>query len=821
MKELGLDPKQYKYLKSDDKTTTLQHKRGHTVTVAHNVLSPKNQAILKALAATDSQQQPQQKADGGDVTAQSRAIKYSNENKTDMWKKGSGEYWAKEAAKDRRREEKQIKPNLKGLANGGYIKEIHSETPEPGYTKMADGGTVAMGLPCLNPNCKSHGRPHPNCRCYGMADGGKVADKSYCAYGKPHMKGCSYYKDGGPVKNDNWLIQDSDILPEIPPAQYPPAMGHSTTADQDTQRHQQEDQENDQYRQANPEPQDNEDQGYETFERQGMAKGGPVPQSSPSMMSGQQPFAKGGNVEAALQEILPWIRKQMQSQGQNPSQPRKAYASSDQPVSQDDSAPSMPFPVGPPDQSQGPDMAQPANPEPGMSASSDDQGGMSTGPATPPEVKQDKDSNQPIQEQPPQDAQQALAPSAPVHPALSSPKVYHKAVTNNIMDEQRAWSQDLSDGKIEPKTYKDLFNDGTGTLGKIGTLFGLMLSGAGSGLAHQPNMLMEMMNKQIDRDLDAQKTSASNRQNYIKMAQQHALNNANILATKAGVKLTNAQTQQALQGVDLKAKMYAQRSVIADLAKKINDMPEGPEKQAGINTLGMMSSKLDANHADMASLFATQQALQHFGNAGTPQGNEAAYQQNQNMLRRGGQTEWANQNDERHIPGIAGQASGPIDPNIKQRVVAMNTLDNQLNNLLGSVNQYKAMSLKGNLDPRVTGPMAVKAHEAAALYNQTLDGLGMTEGRMKWLDSQIPANPQKFMEQLQGSVQKLQEVAKNNKMRRDMVLSGPGGLGFPNQNINTQLPNQSQNQGQQPQPQTMQRNGATYQKVQGGWKKIK
>jgi hypothetical protein len=78
-KALGLDPKMYKHVKTDDKTTTLQHKQGHVITIAHNVLSPKMQSQLKALAnigkedQTNSQaqeaqdQQRQKMAKGGSI----------------------------------------------------------------------------------------------------------------------------------------------------------------------------------------------------------------------------------------------------------------------------------------------------------------------------------------------------------------------------------------------------------------------------------------------------------------------------------------------------------------------------------------------------------------------------------------------------------------------------------------------------------------------------------------------------------------------------------------------------------------------------------
>lgn len=46
---IALDLKQFKHLKSNGKTTTLQHKDGHVLTIAHDKLSPKFQNQLKAL----------------------------------------------------------------------------------------------------------------------------------------------------------------------------------------------------------------------------------------------------------------------------------------------------------------------------------------------------------------------------------------------------------------------------------------------------------------------------------------------------------------------------------------------------------------------------------------------------------------------------------------------------------------------------------------------------------------------------------------------------------------------------------------------------
>lgn len=61
--------------------------------------------------------------------------------------------------------------------------------------------------PCLNPNCKSRGKPHPNCKCY-MATGGEV---HYCHHGMPHEPSCEYYADGGEVQDNMELISNPDL----------------------------------------------------------------------------------------------------------------------------------------------------------------------------------------------------------------------------------------------------------------------------------------------------------------------------------------------------------------------------------------------------------------------------------------------------------------------------------------------------------------------------------------------------------------------------------------------------------------------------------
>lgn len=54
---LGLDPKKFTHVFSDNKKTTLKHRDGHTLTIMHSILSPKMQTQLKALANVGKENQ--------------------------------------------------------------------------------------------------------------------------------------------------------------------------------------------------------------------------------------------------------------------------------------------------------------------------------------------------------------------------------------------------------------------------------------------------------------------------------------------------------------------------------------------------------------------------------------------------------------------------------------------------------------------------------------------------------------------------------------------------------------------------------------------
>lgn len=97
--------------------------------------------------------------------------------------------------------------------------------------------------------------------------------------------------------------------------------------------------------------------------------------------------------------------------------------------------------------------------------------------------------------------------------------------------------EDFAKGQIQhPQTLDSLY-EGKNPLGKIGMVLGMLLSGAGSGLAHQSNAYMGILKDELDRNLQAQQKSADNAQNWVRLNQQNEVNKAQIGTANAQTKL--------------------------------------------------------------------------------------------------------------------------------------------------------------------------------------------------------------------------------------------------------------------------------------------
>jgi hypothetical protein len=202
----------YRKIAEDDHTVTLRHEKGHVVQMALRALSHQDRSVLRSMKM----------APGGSV------------GNTGGGPKGDGD----------------------GVADRSIAKMAEGGDPTLGTVyrnaipvKMAAGGELGTVWPdyvCRNPNCKSYGKSHPNCRCGPatanpggslkaieafartgnpnagkgpkpgpgtipmLAKGGEI--EHYCSGGKSHKKGCEYFKDGGEEDQD----QESENLPDLP-----------------------------------------------------------------------------------------------------------------------------------------------------------------------------------------------------------------------------------------------------------------------------------------------------------------------------------------------------------------------------------------------------------------------------------------------------------------------------------------------------------------------------------------------------------------------------------------------------------------------------
>jgi len=771
MKELGLDPRQYKYLKSDEKSTTLQHKKGHTVTIAHDVLSPKNQAILKALAATNSNESTEQHkmAAGGKV------------------------------------------PGQPGYAEAD---EYYQENNERNYASNA-------GLPCLNPNCKSHGVPHPNCRCYSggesFSKGGKVGH--FCSTSREHQPDCEYSRQspqGQDVRRGDMNMAKKEAKGRAEEERYiKPNMKGMAEGGQPTPQPMQ---------QPTIKPANiaRPETGWGAIIQK--ADGGPIHESwngdrPEAKNSNGKPMAKGGDIQLDSPGMV--SSEQCYACG-GPA--RKMYADPEGPVDNNDQAPSY-LQANPGDQAQDDMQAQTnANlPEgkPNMKTgleetlekhpkianaleqiqnfvSRNNDRGLGSdvqaaqdmqkagqvlpaandqappAPPAPPIVSTDQDPG--IVANGDQEPDTSMPPNYKPMPVQNiAPADYQKVVQQELMNETNAFHQDLVNGHIDPKTMHDLmWKDDKGndksTLSKIGTVFGMMLAGAGSGLSHQPNAMLALMQKQIDNDLDAQKQSKVNAINYLRMNQQNEMNKANIRLTNANANNMNLEANQKAYAL---ARSQMQIASFHKIMQDTANLPPGSDArnkaEAMMPLLFQSMNNENSNIIDRAAMAATVAKYGQQANSG----NENAYQQQQNGLRWGGMGAMADVNDQRHIPGIAGQASQPIPQGIKDQVHAMNVLDAKGKDLLAFAKQHA-----GTWNPQTRAQAEQKLEEMKNFYNGSIEGGALTAGRLKWYDEQFKKSPTDILPQLMGSTKRLEEVVNSNQMRRDLQLRD---LGFPKQ----------------------------------------
>ena len=286
--------------------------------------------------------------------------------------------------------------------------------------------------------------------------------------------------------------------------------------------------------------------------------------------------------------------------------------------------------------------------------------------------------------------------------------------------------QDFNNGHITPETYHSLFAK-KDTLGKIGMLFGLMVSGAGSGLAHQSNAAMDQMNKELDRDLEAQKVTKSNQFNALNLAEQHLKNQSEIglqgkqgQLAEANIAAVNANTQLTKLTT---AKTAMLLSAVQDLTGKVNNLPPGsPQHMAAQGALQQVSNATDQHINAM--------------NAQTAAQVEANWQRH-NAALNALSPEMAKYQSERHVPGM-GEASIPVSGEDREALGSGQAFDQKLQRF---IDWTKAHSETAALHPQDAKVGATLAAELQGAYRQATHGGVFKEGEQNFISKLIDSDP--------------------------------------------------------------------------------
>lgn len=410
------------------------------------------------------------------------------------------------------------------------------------------------------------------------------------------------------------------------------------------------------------------------------------------------------------------------------------------------------------------------------------EGNMPDTASAPPEGAPSMSADNATAPAPVQDQSQAAPPMAQNNAAApqgseknSEPTVPPPITGQDGKKEDQNFQMDLDVGNITPLTYRDLA--GKDFLGRMGTLFGLIIGGAGAGLSHQPNALLEMMNKEIANNLEAQKASASNKQNLYKLNLEHQLNNAQITKMQKEGNLTDAQATALTQEAKMKATIFTQmqlgRISLHDLVQKTNAAPIGsPERTAMEQQLAVIYPKLNEQNSNLADQMAAASALGRAAFGQGTNGDENTFQQQQAILRISGQGQLADDKAARHIPGVSGQASIPITPADRDAIRDGMQFQNQLQRF-----QDWTKNHSGDLNPSEINEGTALAANLQGFYRKVTDGGVYKAGEQDFIGKIIKSDPTEFFNSIRVMPQ-LKAVQTDSAAQLDQYLKSLGFQGY-------------------------------------------
>lgn len=378
-------------------------------------------------------------------------------------------------------------------------------------------------------------------------------------------------------------------------------------------------------------------------------------------------------------------------------------------------------------------------------------------------------------------AQHAANAEAAINTGYQTSLAKHSAEINNVI-------QDIQNSHIDPSRYMSSL----GTEGKIATGIGLILGGIGAGMSHGPNMALDFLNKQIDRDIAGQRAEMGKKENLValyskELGNEHdgAVMAANTMAHITANKMLAAAAASNDRMIQARAQAAAQQLIGSRL----------PELQKMSYTQGSMQL--------MGDLFTGQSRAASQGAPTWGQGQDAHMQGLIGRQMALDPTK-AKEISERYVPGV-GISAIPVDKSTRDGLVAHQELDSAAKDLLDFAQKHT-----GSFDPRIVAQGVQKAQYVQSKYREGVLKTVYREGEQPLLEKVTGSDPTSIWNHF-SNIPKLQEMIDANSRGQD-ILKKSAGLPVAQQMQQAQS-------GRAAAPTATGKDGSKYTLVNGQWQK--
>lgn len=718
MSKISLDLKKFKHVKSDDKSTTLQHQDGHTLTIAKNALSPHFQQQLEALskiskdAATSTQANEaknQQMAKGGMAEEH---IKKSGEKIGERFKKASEDVKQYGSPEHKQKLQEahdkvinQIRESDKPkLSEGGMAEECYEEGGLIDQAKKAFSGSFGEYKEPSDADKKEGNKPSP-----------KIDPEKAAAAQKSMQE--NRYADGGdieenrPPKKD---VPDLDVTKMYPTQQVSSAPDYNLMYKKEVEGL------------TNPTPPPGPPMVGPT----------PPPSSSPDQIQGLA-LERVARQKQADEQID--INKQKQLQNDY----KVALDNYNKKVAMGIDPGEKPIP---PDSLQ--EQKQDLSPTPTTPVQMSDS--QAAPMAAAPSDKYDPEG---LLKQGYKGALKGIEAEAAAKGALGEEqaKQYNNAVQaqqeakqsfsnefQKLDAERQAHIQDINAGHIDPEKY---WNDHS----KIASGIGMIL--AGFNPTNSPNAALNFLKFQMENNLKAQETNLNSKQNLLRanLEQFHNLRDATDMTR------------------------IMQHDIVANQLASAASKAQTPlAKAAGMQA----AAKLKMDVAPMFQQFAMRRALMNLSNGDSS--NPDAVEKMIGMMNAMGMGEQAKFYQDRLIPGM-GLAKVPVPQEIRQELIAKKQYDQKAKEYVDFAKKHSMNWANLNLADRaaISSQGAAMGANLQSLYRNKIKGGVYKKGEQEFIQQIIPDNPANWAASL-NAIPKVEQTIHDNTADLSSTAQGYG-----------------------------------------------